>query len=371
LLGLVAAVTPMAIFLGSEVGANGIEIAGGIAVGAAALRLASEPRPKPAVWVVTGICGFVLGLTRPVSPLWLLFAGLLLIALIGVRRLIALLREGGRWAASAVALWTAGAVLGYGWLTVHHTRTPLPPLGEVHHAAGRTWDDMPHVLLDLVGKFGWQDTKLPWFAYVGWAVLVIGLVIAAFAAGRWRDQLVLSASIVGAFVVILAIGGLVIEASGFGMQGRYVLPFIAVIPMLAGDILARAPAVRTGRLGRAVTLAAGALAAVLLFVAWATNGRRYAVGDRGPVWFVDAARWSPPGGWLLWAAVVAVGCIAVFVAYALATRAVTPAVVLTDASSSPPSLPRDDVLPASTGRAGEEAGTGRGRPPAPRPARRR
>jgi hypothetical protein len=365
----------MVVFLGSEVGANGIEIAGGVAVGAAVLRLATDPHPKPAMWITTGICGFVLGLTRPVSPLWLFLAGLLLIALASVRGVVVLLREGGRWAGTAVALWVAGSVLGYGWLTVHHTRTPLPPLSDVHHAAGRTWGDMSRVLLDLVGKFGWQDTKLPRLAYAGWAVLVLGLVVAALSVGRRRDRLVLAATIVTGVAVTLAVGGLVIEASGFGMQGRYVLPFFVLIPMLAGDILARAPAARTERLGRGVTLVAAALAAVLLFVAWATNGRRYAVGNRGPVWFVDAAQWKPPGGWLSWAAVVAVGCAAVFVSYALATRASAPVVLLTDASSSPPSSspssPRDDVLPASTGSGGATAGTDRGRAPAPPPGRRR
>jgi hypothetical protein len=371
LLGLIAAVTPMAIFLGSEVGANGIEIAGGVAVGAAVLRLASDPRPKPAVWVVTGICGFVLGLTRPVSPLWLVLDGLLLIAIIGPRRLVSLLRDGGRWAGSTIVLWAGGAVLGYGWLTVHHTRTPLPPLADVHHAAGRTWADMSRVLLDLVGKFGWQDTKLPWPAYAGWAIVVVGLLVAALVFGRSRDRLVLSVSIVTGLVVILAVGGLVIEASGFGMQGRYVLPFFVVIPMLAGDILARAPSVQTGRLARGATLVAAALAAVLLFVGWATNGRRYAVGNRGPVWFIDDAQWKPPGGWLLWAALVAVGTVTVFVSYAIASHVPTRVLHLTDASSSPPSSRRDDVLPAASGRGDAAAGTDPMRAQAQPPARRR
>jgi hypothetical protein len=368
LLGLLVAVTPMAIFLGSEVGANGIEIAGGVAVAASVLRLASDEHPRAAVWIVAGICGFVLGLTRPVSPLWLVVDGLLLIALVGIRPLVRRLRYGGRWAASAAALWAGGAVLGYGWLTVHHTRTPFPPLGEVHSAAGRTWDDLPRVLVDLIGKFGWQDTKLPWLAYAAWAALAGVLVLAAFIVGSRRDRLVLVASLAGGLIVTLAVGGLVIQASGFGMQGRYVLPFFVVIPLLAGDTLARAPLrVRAHPIARSATVVGAGIVVLVLSVAWGTNARRYAVGNHGPVWFADAAQWKPPGGWVLWAVVVAAGTLAVFVSFVLASSARPPGrtLDLTDASSSAPSSRRDVVPAASVASAGARGGTA----PAPGPGR--
>jgi hypothetical protein len=44
-------------------------------------------------------------------------------------------------------------------------------------------------------------------------------------------------------------------------------------------------------------------------LAWYFNARRHAVGTRGPVWFFSRSAWSPPGGWELWAAVVAVASL--------------------------------------------------------------
>src|SRR4051794_9306786 len=85
--------------------------------------------------------------------------------------------------------------------------TPPPPAhAAVHPAAGRTWADMSRVLLDFVGKFGWQDTKVPWLTYAGGAVLVVGLAVGALTFGRRRDRLILAASIAVGFAVILAVG---------------------------------------------------------------------------------------------------------------------------------------------------------------------
>ena len=42
-------------------------------------------------------------------------------------------------------------------------------------------------------------------------------------------------------------------------------------------------------------------------VAWWTNARRFAVGMRGPRWFLPSAEWSPPLGWWPWLVLAIVG----------------------------------------------------------------
>ena len=68
----------------------------------------------------------------------------------------------------------------------------------------------------------------------------------------------------------------------------------------AGEILVR----RYDRLraldARQVFVPFVLIAGFVQLVAWWTNARRFAVGIRGPRWFVPSAEWSPPFGWWPW-----------------------------------------------------------------------
>ncbi|CAA9513230.1 MAG: hypothetical protein AVDCRST_MAG30-2608, partial [uncultured Solirubrobacteraceae bacterium] len=55
-------------------------------------------------------------------------------------------------------------------------------------------------------------------------------------------------------------------------------------------------------------LAAGGVAAGACHLgAWWFNARRAATGTDGPAWFLGAAEWAPPGGWVVWALVALAG----------------------------------------------------------------
>ncbi len=91
------------------------------------------------------------------------------------------------------------------------------------------------------------------------------------------------------------------------LQGRYVLAFSMVVPLLAGEILVR----RYERLraldAHRLFLPFAATAGFVQFVAWWTNARRFAVGVDGPEWFLSSAEWSPPWGWTFWLTLAAAG----------------------------------------------------------------
>jgi hypothetical protein len=97
----------------------------------------------------------------------------------------------------------------------------------------------------------------------------------------------------------------VIRHNGWTVQGRHVLPLTAVLPLLAGEVLA-SRVVATAR-ARAWALAAVAGVAVLQGVAWWANAHRSAVGTLGPVWFWRAPEWSPVLGWWPWTGLVLAG----------------------------------------------------------------
>ena len=86
------------------------------------------------------------------------------------------------------------------------------------------------------------------------------------------------------------------------MRWKSVLPVAVLLPLLGGFVLYRA-----GAPTRADVFLVGLAVGAMQFAAFWENARRYAVGRHGPLDFVDMARWSPPGGWLMWLVVAALG----------------------------------------------------------------
>jgi hypothetical protein len=126
------------------------------------------------------------------------------------------------------------------------------------------------------------------------------IVAIAMLLGDRRERLVLGSTAVAAFLLPILLIAAIMRHTGWDLQGRYVLAFSVVVPLLAGEVIVRhRDAIETLR---ATTLAfpvAGIAAAVHLHALY-SNARRYAVGVSGPTWFPGNEIWGPPGGWLLW-----------------------------------------------------------------------
>jgi hypothetical protein len=58
---------------------------------------------------------------------------------------------------------------------------------------------------------------------------------------------------------------------------------------------------------RAIVAPFAAVAALVHADGLYANARRFAVGTRGPDWFVPTAVWSPHGGWWAWLVATALG----------------------------------------------------------------
>jgi Predicted membrane protein (DUF2142) len=158
-----------------------------------------------------------------------------------------------------------------------------------------------------IGTFGWLDVPLPWWIWVPWLVLVLGLCAAALVVGSGSQRLILAVGLLATVAVTYASYAAVFLPVGAWSKGRHLLPLLAFCPTFAGVVV-----VRRLLAGGHTTIVRWTLAAVRAFVAVGhyvalyTNGRRYAVGLDGPVDFIGEAAWSPPGGWVLWFAVGAV-----------------------------------------------------------------
>ncbi len=314
LLGLVVAVTPMAVFLGASVSPNGIEVAAAVGLWAALLRLA-RPDPHPMAWAAMAFSGVVLAFTRSLGPAFLVFPGVVFLVLVGPRVGWARFREGGRAAVAAVAAVAVAAGASLVWEAV------FQPHAEMRKAVVRKWlipsvQELPSVFREHVGVFGPLAVPMNAGAYWVWAALTAMLVVAAFVVGSRRERLALVAVLVGVPVASVVISAAVIHQTGFGMQGRYVSALAVGIPLLAGEVLvrnrARVSAVAAASL---ISVGVGSVATVQV-LAWYSNARRYAVGTGGPRLFVGSADWSPPAGWWVWATVALAGAV-VLVAFSV------------------------------------------------------
>lgn len=318
LVGLLVAVTPMVVFTGAALSPSGPEIAAGICFFAALLRLASGNRSRMA-WAAALASGAVLALSRSLGPVWILLMVGIVVAYRGWRPCWRAVRDCRAWAGAA-----AGAILIATLSTIYWERAFQPGI-DVDGAY--FWKEVPvtlgslvAILRDLVGHFGWLDTSMPAAAYVAWAALLAVVFVLAFAVGDGRRRIVLGVVPVLVVLVIVLISAGLLRQNGFEIQGRHVLALAAVLPLLAAEVVAERARARGTSRTLALLPAVAVPALLVQAVAWYSNARRSAVGTRGPIWFVGRSRWSPPGTWFLWGAVVVLGVVAGLAAAWLASH---------------------------------------------------
>ncbi|WP_462183669.1 DUF2142 domain-containing protein [Frankia sp. AgKG'84/4] len=316
-LGVLLAVSPMVLFMGSVLGTNGIEIAAALALYTLALRMGREAAAPRWTWPAAGVIGALLALSRPTGPAWVVLAPLLGLACAQrVPRQLAAAhhrhrahrRRRGRIRARMawLALPAAGIAATAAW---EHAVQPHPrarwevAVAGLHrlpvdaHAWTRQW----------VGVFGWGSIPMPAYAYWLWWGAVIVLVLVAFAVAPWRARLGLAAVLVVGAALAVALDVLVLRQTRFPVYGRYLLPLAVALPLTAGEILTRRAArLRTSTRAALQITVPPLVAAVHLIALW-SDARRFATGVGGPVWFLSHAQWAPPAGWSPWLALTAAG----------------------------------------------------------------
>ena len=99
-------------------------------------------------------------------------------------------------------------------------------------------DTFGYLLRQQIGVFGWNEVPLPSQARTWWIVCLVGVLVLAAVVARWRDRLVLAGT-VAAGVVVSVVVFVTVARTGFPMQGRYVLPVVVAVPLLAGELVFR------------------------------------------------------------------------------------------------------------------------------------
>jgi hypothetical protein len=303
LLGLLLAVTPMVLFCGASLSGSGTEIAGAIAFFSCLLRVDRTDSPPDRWWVFMALSGATLALSRSASPVWLVLALLVAVGWSGPRVFASRWRSG--WAPRvALGALVLAVVLNRIWEALYGARVS-PDTSDLHEGLVAGLHEWWRSLPDVVGKFGYVDVKLPSIVPLAWFALFLALDVSAWMLCDRRERILLALVLAVGLLGPVVFYTLFIRPTGFGLQGRHVLPALVVLPLLAGEAVyryrSRAGPDWLGLLAVAIPVACGAMQ----LVAWYVNAKRYAVGAHGPEWFLGSAAWAPPAGWWTW--LVAVG----------------------------------------------------------------
>lgn len=309
-LGVLAAITPEVLFIGAALNPSGLEIVAALAFLSGLLAL----RGRPAAfsrweWIGLVASGVV---TMLAWQLGLLFVALylvvwaILVGRAGLRELLItqrprVLAGGATLIIAAVLFVVYGLAVG-----VLHSSLHLSPF-LAGLRAGR--DDYTLALRGAVGIFGAYDVALPSPMSVIWPLAALALLGGAAWAGNGRERIVLA--LVGAFAVVFPVVfyGFSYRYSGFGLQGRYILPALILVPVLAGHVLDRHGPRLVNRRDPHIRRLAILAIAVFQLAAWWINARHWAASSNP---LLLHAAWSPPLGWWPWllAAVGGALCLA-------------------------------------------------------------
>ncbi|MDH6111008.1 hypothetical protein P3T36_005912 [Kitasatospora sp. MAP12-15] len=309
-LSVLAAATPMVLFLNGVVNPNGLENSAALLCWTATLAVLMDPRPDLLRRRLARIAipAIILLEIRPLGLLWI--AGIAFFGLVAAEggAVRAVLRERASW------WWTGGIGLALVtaeiWTRMHPDHSTIKASSSLAFApaAKHTFLSTGDYLQQMIGNFGWLDVSAPFLSIAFWIGGVLLLVLLAMTCARWRD--ILSLACLGTTIVLLPIFAQGLEAHSVGMiwQGRYLLPYAVGLPILATAVIVRrSPG--AGLLRPRLFLLLGSMLAAAQFFAFVWTLRNYTVGEDGSL-LMMSAHWSPPGTWMLWVCVSGLGCLA-------------------------------------------------------------
>jgi Predicted membrane protein (DUF2142) len=296
-MGLMLALTPMAVFVMSILSDSAIETASGIAFLVGLLHLTRTERSKRFAWSLTAVAGVMLALARPLGPLWVLIDVCLAVGLTGKRGTIALVTDQTRkviLTGSALILAVAATVA---WERL--IQTPPAFVGAQYlTAVGRSILRIPAYVHDAIGNFGWNEVPLPGAVTLPWLLLIGGFLLAALVVGNQRQRATLMGLLFLSFLIIAFGDSYLTTAEGFGLQSRDILCVLVSGPLVAAEILHRNwKGQARARAATVLLLIVGSSICILQLLSFWLNAKYWAVGSDGPLWFLGAARLSPIVGW--------------------------------------------------------------------------
>jgi hypothetical protein len=309
LLGVLLAITPMVLFVGSVINPSGLEVSAAVAFAAAALRIARDPANSPRwVWILFAASGAATILAWQLGPVFVGIDLLLLATMIGLGGIRSAANRARGSALLAAGVLSAALVAYASWSLssgLLHSTFRVSPLG---HSLVLGIKQLGPVLRQSVGDFGLVAVPVPDAILAGWLLLVLALAIGSLVVGSRRDRALLAAVVALAVAFPVLFYAWIYRFTGFGLQGRYVLPLFVLVPFVAGEALERSGRQLPGAVTEWIPAIAIGAVAVLQLAAWWVSARA-AAGAHDSDWFLAHATWKPPLGWWPWTAAAVLGSV--------------------------------------------------------------
>ena len=299
--GVLIALTPMALFLSSVLNSSGMEIAAAFAAWCGGLCVI-ELRPIPSAlagW--TGLAFAVLVLSRPASPANAAVICLTLGLVAGWSRCKELARDQGTLPirlAIVAALILAGVQLAIGGFPPL-TGVPAKPRLSIWGSIWLTLRLTEDRLRQAIGNFGWLTVPVPEAIFALWSAAVTVLVAAGLTVSS-RCRRALPVLALGIVIMPIILESPRIDTVGAYWQGRYWLPLLFGVPLVAASQISvreHADRQRVDKFGAAGVMTLGLVLAAVQVWAFVGALDRYEYGlgalPRG------LGTWAPPGGGLL------------------------------------------------------------------------
>ena len=244
--GLLVGLSPTLAYTTTTVAPNGLEMAAGVCLWTALLGLGAGDPADPALVrrerlllaAVTVAVVLLAGL-RTLGPLWVVLILTCVVALRGPRAVLAVAARHRVQVVVAGALAVATSV---GVLAWSRGNVAVPD-GALNGDVDSSWGQAvrwPTWVLSSIGAFPYRDQPAPLVVHLLVLVVLLALLVAVVrrGAGHGRGAVVLAAAL--CLVVPTVLVALTLEERGGIWQGRYLLPFMAGVMVLAGLVLDRA-----------------------------------------------------------------------------------------------------------------------------------
>jgi Predicted membrane protein (DUF2142) len=299
LLGAMVALTPTVFFITGVVNSSGLETAAAFGAWCGGLCIALRPDNPRGLILLTSLSFAFLILSRPISPLNAGILLLVLATLIGwVQARERLLRPGLRpvWgtiigvtAVAGIFLLLAGAPSLLGG--------PVKPRLSIISSVWLTLRLTGNRLHQCIGDFGWAHTiPAPKWVVVVWIVALLGILAYGVTISR-RCRRAVPLLVAAVIIMPVVLESPQIDSTGTYWQGRYWLPLLVGLPLVACSAVA---SVRTHERPAASDslrlvglIAVGSLlvaAQVTTFLVALFHFEDLAVNPGSPL------DWTPPGG---------------------------------------------------------------------------
>ena len=304
LAGLAITLTPSIVAWQALVNPSVTEIAASLCLVATLLVLGESAEQPPAdaqssrldvLIRRAGIAATVLALSRHLGPLWLAAIAAVSVVLFGWSTWRRLLDRpvAKRWLAIAVgaaAIQSLWVVIVRPLSNIDDGFEPLGFMDAVRGVLGMGNRNLTHI----IGVFGWNNPRLPYFVEVSWLFMLGALLAAGWTLGSRRG----AAALIVALATMVGIP-IVLEIyqawtyGGFPWQARYTVPIAIMVPMIAIHLVAGSKAGAWIARSRLVpTVAALAWFGHVLSY-WAAI-RRFSVGTGGSWIFMFEPVWRAP-----------------------------------------------------------------------------